>query len=270
MSSNDTKIKRLFKNAEWKTIELLASWYHRTKCQLLIVSAPLFLLLFGILLQVPNLSDWTTNVLFMAQSNSLFFQIFAPGVFILVLFLVVLLTGWDFLSWSFRAIEEFVDPEEWYNYETLENLEKKLSDSQLEPSKAEIILLKEIPFEIKYFVLRLSLRLVGSVFIFIVSFAEIFNIITKVSNGLAFEEGSGESLFWHVFYSLDVVTSLGGAAPTPLQSSVFIWIFSGIELALTIVFILVLLTLSIASVYEVFNLKTTFFSAYVQALRKQN
>lgn len=250
---------------ERRTLISLERWYQKTGCLLFILLSAIILFIFGLLLELP----WIKDLLF----STSYYQVWGTPVswfitapFVFVLLGLVVFSGWDFLAWCFRAIEELAYPEEWYTAEIMESLRIKLCDGVIDDGLAEIILIKELPFEIKYFVLRLSLRLVSYAVIFFSAFAEIFTLVNRTSIGThAFTDIDPDaSIFWHFFYSIDVVTSLGGAAPTPNVDNSVIWVFSGIQLIFTIIYVLVFLTLSISSVYEIFNLKTSYIPAFVK------
>jgi len=195
-----------------------------------------------------------------------------PGVlfFTISAFVCALASAFDMMAWLFKRLDEFVDVEKWFEFPAIRHAINNPPDCDKKAAEVEVSLLNNMPFELKYFAMHLGAKLSANVMLFITSFAFIFTGITRLSlNNYVYEEmGADASFWWSMFYSLDVITTLGGAAPLPQIQNTWIWIATGAEIFLLIVLSMIILTLATASVYEVFNLKTTYYSAFLRSILK--
>lgn len=259
---------KIVHDLEVNTIELLAKWYLKWNNWAYSVVAILVILFFLLLLDIPRLNDWFCQYIFRVNDGHSVLSILGQSVPVLLLLFIVIIAAWDFMAWSFERMGEFSYPDKWEISGALAVIKKHPPKSDREAAKNEMELLRHLSHQVKYTLLQLTIKIVLAAFIFITSFALIYTLLDRYSaNGCqsAFTNiDTNSGVLWHFFYSIDLVTSLGGAAPTPNVHFRWIWIFSGIELFFTIVFVILFLTLAVSSIYEVFNFKTTYFSAFLR------
>jgi len=188
---------------------------------------------------------------------------YIPVTLLVIIILIILI---DFLAYCFKRLDSFTDIDDWYTSGRLKLIRRNPPNSEETAAKLEMDMLIDLSYEVKYLMLDLSFRILLAMTIFIVGFAEIYALINRVSvNPSAFMKiGWDAGLPWHIFYSLDVLTTLGGDAPTPNDKNALIWWFSGFELAFSIVISILFLTLAITSIFETFGLKTSYIPLYAK------
>ena len=251
------------------TVEALAKWYRKFREWRYTFIAFAVILIFWIILDVSCLSNWFGYKIFLVQESISLKSIIGRGLPIALLLLLIIFAVVDYLSSCFERMGRFSHQEAWGISGALEIIRKHPPKNEKEAAQKEMDLLVYLSHETKYIVLRLTLKLVIAAAIFVIAFGLIFTLVNRFSVNGTHAFGNictNSSVLWHVFYSLDVLTTLGGAAPTPQVGNSLIWIFSGIELAMAIVFTILCLTLAVASVYELFNFKSTYFSAYIRSV----
>ncbi|MBN1479614.1 hypothetical protein JXA70_05030 [candidate division KSB1 bacterium] len=224
------------------------------------------LVIFEILLDFPGRSAGFRNAFWLRGdgfSISIIFTFYVP-VILLGLCIVLILV--DLFAYCFKRLDNFTNTDDWYIASKMKWVKKNPPANEKDAAKIEMDIMKELSYEVKYLMLKLSLRFLFVMSIFIISFAEIYTFINRFSYyPPAYENISWNAcLPWHIFYSLDVITTLGGAAPTPHVDNLAIWWASGLQLAFSIVITILFLTLAITSIFETFNLKTSYIPAFVK------
>lgn len=222
--------------------------------------------LFWIVLDLLGRSSHCRDALWLRHDNFDISPILACYIPIFLLGASIVIILVDFFAYCFKRLDNFTDTDDWYIAGKMQWVKKNPPLSEQETAKIEMDILKELSYEVKYLTLKLSFRFLLVMSMFILCFAEIYAFINRASYfPPAFENITWNAVLpWHVFYSLDVMTTLGGAAPTPHVENLAIWWASGFQLAFSIVITILFFTLAITSIFETFNLKTSYIPAFVK------